>query len=137
MNPRPTLSPRGAGKPDTPETMLGAALRSLTCVRAVYNRNTILLAPHALFRRNDDLFVDGVVIERDGQPPREPKLGTFKLDGLKDLAPATARFEPSPLFDPEAEKYSSEVELVARIRTAAERTRRRAAGQAEGSRQAG
>ena len=137
MSERPTLTARGAGKPETAEALLAAALRSLTCVRAVYNRNAILLAPHALFRRNGDLFVDGIVVERDGQPPREPKLGTFKLDGLKDLAPATARFDPSPLFDPEAEKYAAEVELVARVRTDAERARRRLAGAAEWSRKAG
>jgi hypothetical protein len=68
------------------DELLGTAIRTRTCVRAVYNRTAIRMAPHALYRRNDDLFVDGVVLERDGQPPRELKLGTFKLDGLKDLA---------------------------------------------------
>lgn len=125
MNTRPKLQARSAGIPEGPEGLVTAALRSLTCVRAVYNRNAILLAPHALFRRNGDLFIDGVVIERDGLPPREPKVGTFKIDGLKELAAAPMRFDPSPLFDPAAEKYASEVELVARVRTEAERERRR------------
>ena len=119
----------------TPLVFEAIALRK--CLDAVYNNGSVRLAPHILFSRHDELYISAVTVSRDGQPPREPKLGTFKIDGLKDLAPATARFDPSPLFDPEAEKYSSGVELVARVRTAAERSRRRAPGQAEWSRQAG
>ncbi len=117
------------------DELLGTAIRTRTCVRAVYNRTAIRMAPHALYRRNDDLFVDGVVLERDGQPPRELKLGTFKLDGLKDLASALLRFDPQPVFDPQAAKYTSEVELIARVAdttgaATGERTRRRPASRA-------
>jgi len=130
VNDRPILSTRRADVPASPDALLGAAIRDMTCVRAVYNRNAIRLAPHALYSRNGDLFVDGVVLERDGQPPRELKLGTFKLDGLKALAPAPApaRFDRFSQFDPGAEKYSGEVELLAQVReAAADRARRRVA----------
>ena len=55
------------------------------CLRATYNRTDIMLAPHIIYTRHDDLFVDGVVLERDGKPPKELKLGTFKLAGLNGV----------------------------------------------------
>lgn len=114
MKERLTLKPRQPDLALPPEELIGAAIRTRTCVRALYNRTAIRMGPHALFRRHDDLFVDGVVFERDGQPPREIKLGTFKLDGLKEIASALIRFEPQSLFDPAAEKYA-DVELLAKV----------------------
>jgi len=76
------------------------------CVEAVYNRMVVTLAPHILYTRHDELFIDAVTLERDGQPPRELKLGTFKLVGLKDLALGERPFTPSTLFNPADAKYA-------------------------------
>lgn len=86
--------------------LLLEAIALRKCVEAVYNRSTIKLAPHILYTRHDELFVDGITVEREGQPPRETKLGTFKLQGLQGLALISRSFTPNPLFDPAAEKYS-------------------------------
>lgn len=67
---------------------------------AVYNNGTVRLAPHLLFSRHDELYLAAVTIARDGQPPRESKLGTFKLAGLRDLALTADGFAPFPGFDP-------------------------------------
>jgi len=75
------------------------------CLDATYNRSAIKLAPHILYTRHGELFVDAVTIERDGKPPREVKLGTFKIAGLKELAVDERGFEPEPIFDPRDEKY--------------------------------
>jgi hypothetical protein len=75
-------------------------------IRATYNRMTVTLAPHILFTRHDELFVDAVTIERDGQKPREIKMGTFKLAGLKDVSLLDQTFQPERLFDPNDEKYA-------------------------------
>jgi hypothetical protein len=75
------------------------------CLRAVYNRAAIKLAPYILYTRHDELFVDAVTIERDGQPPRELKLGTFKLAGLKELAIVGTEFKPQPIFNPADARY--------------------------------
>lgn len=75
------------------------------CVEAQYNRTSVKLAPHILYTRHDELYVDAVTIERDGQPPREKKLGTFKLTGLKEAAVAGRQFQPEPIFDPNDSKY--------------------------------
>jgi hypothetical protein len=76
------------------------------CIRATYNRMNVTLAPHILFTRHDELFIDAVTIEREGQPPREIKLGTFKLAGLKDVALLGQTFRPDRQFDPADEKYA-------------------------------
>lgn len=88
----------------------GVALKK--CVTATYNKSKILLAPHILYTRHDEMHVDAVTIEREGQPPRELKLGTFKLSGLKDVIVEERQFEPSDLFDETAEKYQDTTLLV-------------------------
>jgi predicted DNA-binding transcriptional regulator YafY len=75
------------------------------CVSITYNRTRMILAPHILFTRHDAVYVDGVVISKEGFLPREEKVGTFKLDGLKDLTLLERDFTPSALFDPSLEKY--------------------------------
>jgi len=46
-----------------------------------------------------------VPVEKDGQPPKEVKIGTFKLSGLKDVRVEDRHFEMSEIFEPAAEKY--------------------------------
>lgn len=75
------------------------------CVDATYNRTTVKLAPHILYTRHGELYVDAVTVERDGKPPREVKLGTFKLAGLKELHVDERPFHPETVFDPGDSKY--------------------------------
>lgn len=77
-----------------------------TCIEAVYNRMKVRLAPHILYTRHDELYVDAVTVERDGRPPREVKLGTFKLTGLREVALVEQRFAREPGFDPDQSKYA-------------------------------
>lgn len=74
-------------------------------VRATYNKVPVSLAPHILYTRHGELYVDAVTIERDGRPPREIKIGTFKVSGLKDMMLLEQRFEPEPMFNPSDAKY--------------------------------
>jgi len=74
-------------------------------VRATYNKVPVSLAPHILYTRHGELYVDAVTIERDGRPPREIKIGTFKVSGLKDMMLVEQRFEPEPMFNPGDAKY--------------------------------
>ena len=75
------------------------------CVSATYNRTRMVLAPHILFTRGDALYCDALVVSRENMLPREAKIGTFKVDGLSELALTQRNFEPSPLFDPTLDKY--------------------------------
>jgi hypothetical protein len=87
-------------------TLLLEAIALRKHVEAIYNRVAVKLAPHILYTRHDELFVDAVTVERDGQPPRELKLGTFKLAGLRDLALGDGRFLPQPFFDAADPRYA-------------------------------
>lgn len=86
-------------------TMFEAIVRQKT-VTATYNKGTVTIAPHILYTRHGEIYVDATTLQRDGKPPREEKIGTFKLDGLGDLTLTDADFRPSSLFEPEAEKYA-------------------------------
>ena len=91
------------------------AIARRRCLEATYNRMTVRLAPHILYTRHDELFVDAVTVERDGRRPREIKLGTFKLDGLRDPAVAGQAFRLEPGFDPGDAKYAGVTLLAAEM----------------------
>src|SRR3546814_4683724 len=60
------------GRMDTTKLLLESiAIRK--CVETGYNRMAVKLAPHILYTRHDELFIDAVTIEREGKPPREIK----------------------------------------------------------------
>lgn len=82
------------------------AIATRKAVTAEYNRGTVTLAPHILYTRNDALHIDAITIDRDGKPPREEKIGTFKLDGLTGVAVTDREFGISELFNAEDPKYS-------------------------------
>jgi len=89
------------------------AIARRRCLEATYNRMAVRLAPHILYTRHDELFVDAVTVERDGQRPRETKIGTFKLAGLRDPAVAGQPFMLEPSFDPADAKYAGVTLLAA------------------------
>jgi hypothetical protein len=85
--------------------LLEAIARRL-CVASVYNKTNVTLAPHIVYTKHDELFVDAVPVERDGKPPRELKLGTFKLTGLSDTVITQRSFDRYNAFDPRDPKYA-------------------------------
>lgn len=103
---------QGASKPSpVPETtpIVFEAIVKQLALAATYNRGEVTLAPHILYTRHGELYLDAVTLERDGKPPREVKLGTFKLVGLQPLRLTARRFTPSDLFQPSDEKYAGNV----------------------------
>ena len=88
-----------------PADVLRRAMSRRLCALASYNRSEIKLAPHILYTRHDDPFVDGQVMERDGKPPREIKLGVFKLAGLTNIRISTTPFTPLATFDADDPLY--------------------------------
>lgn len=75
------------------------------CVAATYNRGEVTLAPHAIYTKHGEIHIDAVTIERDGKPPKEVKLGTFKLAGLGGVRLTPRRFTPNAVFDAKDAKY--------------------------------
>ncbi|HWI85287.1 MAG TPA: hypothetical protein VNT42_03035 [Sphingomonas sp.] len=78
------------------------------CIEATYNRAALKLAPHILYTKHGELFVDAVTVERDGKPPREKKLGTFKLAGLGVREIVSRSFDPESMFNLADPKYAGE-----------------------------
>ena len=89
-----------------PASLFLEAIALNKCVVATYNRTKVLLAPHILYTRHDEVYVDALTILRDGYPPKEAKMGAFKLTGLRDAALADRSFERSKLFDLDDPRYA-------------------------------
>jgi len=90
----------------SPVLLLSAAILQNRCLQAAYNNGQVVLQPAALYTEHDALFLLAVAALRDGNPPREPKLGTFRVSGLKDLDLLDEAFEPTPLHQSWVEKPS-------------------------------
>lgn len=89
----------------TEAELVAQAIRRKLCIVAIYNRTSMTIAPHILYTKHDDLFVDGVVMLRDGKVPAEPKLGTFKLAGLSGVSLTADSFVCQQVYDQSEEKY--------------------------------
>ncbi|AXJ96664.1 MULTISPECIES: hypothetical protein [unclassified Sphingomonas] len=95
------------GAPSGPLPTLFEAIVRLRVVTATYNKGVVTMAPHILYTRHGEVYVDAITLDRDGKPPREEKMGAFKLDGLGDPTIVQDRpFFPNPLYDPAQEKYA-------------------------------
>ena len=100
-----TTMTRPSAVPDTVPLVFEAEVKK-QAIAATYNRGTVTLAPHIVYTKHGEIYLDAVTIERDGQPPREAKVGAFKLTGLSGLRITPRRFTPSELFDAGEEKYA-------------------------------
>lgn len=105
MNEMSAISGRAATGEPSPATVFEAIVKR-QALAATYNRGEIMIAPHVIYARHDELYVDAITIARDGKPPREEKIGTFKLSGLGALRMTPRRFEPSALFVRGDAKYA-------------------------------
>ena len=101
-----------ASAPDPATPVFLEAIVKQVAVAATYNRVEVTFAPHVLYTKHGDLHVDAVTLERDGRPPKEAKLGTFKLAGLSGVRLTPRRFERSVLFDARAERYVGETVMA-------------------------
>lgn len=102
--------PAAAPPPTTP-IVFEAIVKKLAIV-ATYNRGEVTLAPHVIYTRHGEIYVDALTIERDGKPPKEIKMGAFKLAGLSPLRLTARRFTISDLFHRHDSRYAG-VQLMA------------------------
>lgn len=107
-----SLEPETPTPPVNPTPIVLEAIVRQQCLSVTYNRKRMILAPHILYTRNEHLYVDAYIVSRENMLPREPKIGTFKLDGLNDLTLIQRPFEISELFDPRLDKYIAETLMV-------------------------
>ena len=112
-----SLAPEPAPANNTPIVLEGIVRQR--CLSATYNRTRMILAPHILYTRHGALYMDALVVSREGMLPREEKIGTYKLDGLKDLAVLEREFAISALFDASLDKYQGETLMMVEPQQAA------------------
>lgn len=98
--------------PAAPTPTILQAIVTRRCVTARYNRQLVTLAPHVLFTKHDALHVGAVTVERDGAPPRESRLGVFKLDGLDAIAITERQFAVSDLWQVADERFAGKALLA-------------------------
>ena len=98
--------------PAGPPAIVLEAIVKQQAIAGTYNRADVTLAPHILYTRHGDLHVDALTLERDGRPPKEAKIGTFKLTGLGALRLTPRKFKASELFNASDAKYA-DVALLA------------------------
>lgn len=107
-----TAVAEAAEPPANPTPIALEAIVRQLCLSVTYNRKRMILAPHILYTRNAHLYIDAYIVSRENMLPREPKIGTFKLDGLSELTLIQRPFEISDLFDPELDKYQGETLMM-------------------------
>jgi len=81
------------------------AISAKRCIEVTYNRMRMKIAPHILYTKHGDLFLDAVATEREGRALGGPKLGTFKVAGLQIVGLTSIPFRPLPSFEPNDQKY--------------------------------
>ncbi|VXD02700.1 conserved hypothetical protein [Sphingomonas sp. 8AM] len=108
MGPAMSAEPDSRPAPAVPDTVpvVFEAIVKMQAIAAMYNRGSVTLAPHILYTKHGEIYLDALTLERDGQPPKEPKIGAFKLAGLSALRITPRRFKPSELFVPGEERYA-------------------------------
>lgn len=67
------------------------------------------MAPHALYTHFDQYFLYAVTVDRNGNAPRQTRLGVFKLAGLKSIILDEQAFLPMRKFDAKDSKIKGTV----------------------------
>lgn len=83
-----------------PQRLVIEAIALKRAITAEYNGAEMLLAPHLLFSRHEDLFLSALNLRKTWRSEEEKRLGAFKLDGLSKIAVTDEPFEPLSGFQP-------------------------------------
>lgn len=99
------LEPSPASAEVRPIDVIHQAIANHVCIRATYNRGSVILAPHILYEWQGQTYVDAVVLERSGERPSEPVLETFKVAGLHAAVTISEPVTPSNEFNRSEPRY--------------------------------
>ena len=82
----------------TRASILQRAIGAKVLIEAEFNGARSVLAPHSIMVRGEEPYLKAVTVARPGFRRREPRFGTFKISGLKDLALLEIPFSHEDLF---------------------------------------
>ncbi len=77
-----------------PRTVIEAISKRLL-MRAEYNGTSLSLAPHILFERHGSLHLGALNTAKVWREGEVPRLGSFKLSGLRKLVLTAEPFDPA------------------------------------------
>lgn len=86
---------------DTRLKLMEAIVRKRT-VAVHYNGQTLKIAPHLIFERHGDLFVEALNLSKNWREDDDRRLGQFKLAGLRQAEMLEEGFDPLPAYKAEA-----------------------------------
>lgn len=92
-------------------TLIEAVARK-QAVEARYNGTVIKLAPHLIFERHGDLFVSALNMSKTWRADEEPRLGQFKIAGLREIALLDQAFDAVAAYDGAAPRSDDVVVLT-------------------------
>lgn len=88
------------------------AIAQKVCVTAKHKNKEVTLAPHVVYGADNGQSLDAVVVEENGRAPNKPKLSTFKVADLADIAVTVRAFAPDAGFDPNDPEYAGKIVCV-------------------------
>ena len=107
------LGSRTSVSPGVLSNPLCDAIAKKHSVSFTHNRANLVAAPHAVYKRGDkSLFLDAVVVSRNGNPVADGPMRTFDTTKLTAIAGTTTSFMRQARFDPTARKYRNKICIV-------------------------
>lgn len=99
----------------TSEAFICSAIDNRRCISADRGNKAFVLAPHVIYwksSRPDEFWLDAVVVSENGNAPNKPKLKSFEIADLEDIALSDAPFEPLTDFRPDDTDYAGKTRCV-------------------------
>jgi hypothetical protein len=82
--------------PDAQSLTVIEAIAQRLLLHAEYNGILLTLAPHQLYERHGDLHIGAINTAKVWREGEAPRLGSYKLAGLRNLSLTADPFEPLP-----------------------------------------
>lgn len=100
------LGMRTGGSPSKPP--LCDAIDRQLCVTATDGGTVLTLAPHVVYKRGrrEVVTLDAVLLARNGSPVNNPRMRTYPVDDLSEIAVTDEGFTVDPDFDPDEAAYA-------------------------------
>lgn len=83
-------------QPDAQSLTVIEAIAKRLLLHADYNGVALILAPHQLYERHGDLHIGAINTAKVWREGEAPRLGSYKLAGLRNLSLTADPFEPVP-----------------------------------------
>lgn len=97
------------------ERLCVEAIGARVCIAASYNGGAVVLQPLLLYREHEAVFLLAHTVTRDGKPPREVKVGNFRLSGLTNVVRTATPMDRTAAAPDDWSAGRATRELVARI----------------------